>query len=294
MPFRFKKKESVARAVRRLCVERLDDALETLEKGARLQAVHDVRKEIKKLRSVLRLIRRETSKNTYFEHTQALRQAANLLTDFRDAQVKLNAFDHLVKHFRRKLPPRPFPEIKAALQKNCHAEEKKLARAIVPLKGILSHSKKRFDELKIEARGWKAIAPGLKRIYRRGRESYETARQDPLPDNFHEWRKRVKDLWHQLRLLCPANPRNLRVRVKHLEALGNLLGDDHDLFMLEKFVTRKFKQTPNAQKLREIIFSRQQALRSNALKLGHGVYREKAGRFCRRMEADWKGWRKQG
>jgi hypothetical protein len=58
MPFRFKKRESVAKAVRRLCCERLDDALETLEKGAKFEAVHGVRKEIKKLRAVLNIRRR--------------------------------------------------------------------------------------------------------------------------------------------------------------------------------------------------------------------------------------------
>lgn len=294
MPFRFKKKESVAKAVRRLCSERLDDALETLEKGARFQAVHEVRKEIKKLRSVLRLIRREIGKNTYAEHTRALRQAANLLTDFRDAQVKLNAFDGLTKYFHRKLPFPPFPEIKAALQKNCIAEERKLAHSVAALKGILTTSKKRLDNLKIEAKGWKVIAPGLKRIYSRGRESCEIARDSQSPEKFHEWRKRVKDLWLQLRLLCPAGPRRLRERTKQLETLGSVLGDDHDLFMLGKFVTNHFKGTQNASILHELIDSRQQELHSAALKLGRKFYRERTGHFCRQIEDYWKTWRNKG
>ena len=292
MPFRFKKKESVAKAVRRLCCERLDDALETLEKGARLEAVHDVRKEIKKLRSVLRLIRRDIGKHTYSEQTRALRRAADLLTDFRDAQVKLNAFDSLAKHFRRKLPPRPFPEIKTALQKNCRAEGKKLARAVAPLEGILSASKKRLDDLKIGAKGWKAIAPGLKKVYGRGRDSYETVHREPAPENFHEWRKRVKDLWHQLRLLCPACPRSLQDRVNHLEKLGDLLGDDHDLFMLDEFAAGPFKQ--DSPLFRELIRLRQQKLRSSALKIGGRFYRERPGHFCRRIENHWKAWRNKG
>ena len=294
MPFRFKKKESVAKAVRRLCCERLDDALETLDRSARLQAVHEVRKEIKKLRSVLRLIRQDISKNTYSEQTKALRQAANLLTDFRDAQVKLNAFNGLVKHFSRKLPPHSFPEIRAALQQNCRAREKKLGRSIAPLKTILSASKKRLDDLKIGAKGWKAIAPGFKKIYCRGRESFETARRRPAPENFHEWRKRVKDLWHQLRLLCPARPRNLRDRARHLEKLGNLLGDDHDLFMLNEFIAGKFSRAQNAKTLKELISTRQKKLRSAALKLGGRFYRERAGHFCRRIGGYWKIWRKTG
>lgn len=291
MPFRFKKKESVAKAVRRLCCERLDDALETLDRSAKLQAVHNVRKEIKKLRSILRLIRRDIGKNIYSRQTRALRQAANLLTDFRDAQVKLNAFDGLVKHFSRKLPSHSFPEIKAALQQNCRAQEKKLGRSITPLKGILSTARENLDDLKIGAKGWKAIAPGLKKIYCRGRESYETARRRPVPQNFHEWRKRVKDLWHQLRLLCPARPRSLRDRTRLLEKLGNLLGDDHDLFMLNEFVAGHFRCARNAQTLEELISTRQKKLRSTALKLGGRFYRDRTSHFCRRIGNYWKTWR---
>jgi CHAD domain-containing protein len=291
MPFRFKRKESVARAVRRLCCERHDDALEALEKGATLEAVHTVRKEIKKLRSVLRLVRREIGRSAYSENTDTLRQAADLLNDFRDAQVKLNAFDALLKRSGRGLPSRFFPEIRTALQKNCRAQERKLGRSIAPLKEILSRSKKRMDDLKVDARGWRAIAPGLKKIYCRGRASFETARCQPVPENFHEWRKRVKDLWHQLRLLCPVHPGSLRDHISHLEKLGRLLGDDHDLFVLHKFVAQTFGRTPNAKTFEELILARQKKLRSTALKLGGRFYRERAGHFCRRMGDYWKAWR---
>lgn len=159
----------MTRAVRRLCCELLDDALETMERDGNFQAVHGMRKEIKKLRSVLRLTRGEIGKKAYRKHTDALREAANLLTAFRDAQVKLSAFDGLTKYFRRQLPARPFPEIRHALRENCAVEEKKLGRAIAPLKKILRESKEELDGLKIKSKGWRAIAPGFKKIYGNGR-----------------------------------------------------------------------------------------------------------------------------
>jgi CHAD domain-containing protein len=291
MPFHFKKKESVANAVRRLCCERLDDALEALERGAIFQAVHGVRKEIKKLRSVLRLTRGEIGRKTYRKNTDALREAANLLTAFRDAQVKLAAFDELMKYSRRKLPAHPFPEIKTALQENCRAEEKRLGRSIKPLRGILRESKRELDHLKIESKGWKAIAPGLKKIYGDGQNAFAIARRKSSDENFHEWRKRVKDLWQQLRLLRPARPAKLRDRVKNLAQLGALLGDEHDLFMLKEFAPDKFLKAQDAEALDKLIRSRQKELRSAALKLGARFYREKPGYFCRRIADYWKSWR---
>ncbi len=291
MPFRFKKKESVARAVRRLCCERLDEALETLEKVERLDAVHNVRKEIKKLRSILRLMRRDIGRDTYSRHTEVLREAARLLMDFRDAQVKLNAFDSLAKHFRRNFSASQFAPIRSALAKECLVAQKKLRKSMAPLKRILSRSRNQIGDLKIKGRGWKAIAPGLKKIYGRGKDAFETALLKPSPPNFHEWRKRVKDLWYELRLLCPANPRRLKIGAARFGKLGDLLGDDHDLFMLKEFASNKNSRMDHKDRFETFISSRQSELRSAGLKLGRKLYREKPAHFCRQIGKYWKDWR---
>ena len=294
MPFHFRRKESVKKAVRRLCCERLTDAIEPLNRSVRFEAVHDVRKEIKKLRAVLRLVRADIGKNAYHGHTHALRDASDRLTALRDAEVKLGAFDDLVKQSKRN--GRPFSKIKAALRENCRTEEDKVFKgnSIASVKGILCHEKQQFDHLKIKSSGWKAIEPGLKKIYHRGREALEAAEREPSPENFHQWRKRVKDLGHQLRLLGPGRSRKLRAYTNDLDKLGELLGDDHDLFMLKQFVVGKFGHTPGANVFQKLISSRMKKLRSEALKLGRRFYPKKPGRFCRLIEKDWKKWRRWG
>ncbi len=52
MPFQFKKKESPAKAVRRVFRERIGAARQRLREGGRPAAIHDVRREIKKLRDL--------------------------------------------------------------------------------------------------------------------------------------------------------------------------------------------------------------------------------------------------
>ena len=49
-----------------------------------------------------------------------------------------------------------------------------------------------------------ALADGLPTTYRRGRKAYEQARSEPGAESLHEWRKRSKDLWYELRLLGPV------------------------------------------------------------------------------------------
>ena len=99
MAFRFKKNESVDKAVRRLCLDCLDKALHDLRRGDPVEGVHDARKEIKKLRAVLRLVRKEIGNSVYREITDRLRVAANHLATPRDAQVQLGAFEELARNW---------------------------------------------------------------------------------------------------------------------------------------------------------------------------------------------------
>ena len=52
------------------------------------------------------------------------------------------------------------------------------------------------------------------------------------PENFHAWRKRVKDVWYQLRILQPLNRTVLEEMAHDAEILGELLGSEHDLDFL--------------------------------------------------------------
>jgi CHAD domain-containing protein len=295
MAFHFKKKEPVVKAVRRLCRERIDDALESLKARDCLKSVGNVRKEIKKLRAILRLVRGEIGKGVYRENTKALRVAANRLTALRDAHVKLNAFEALAKHFKRKLPSQPFPKIKKVLRRNYRAEESRFLKSnsAAAVARILRKMKRSVDDLKIESDGWAAIGPGVKEGYRRGRAAYGTVLKKSSPENFHEWRKQVKNLGYYLRMSCKIRPEETGAATDGLEKLGEFLGDDHDLVMLKEFLGEQFKRRKETEALDKLICSRQKELRSAALKLGARFYSEKPDVFCRRLGNYWRLWRKK-
>jgi CHAD domain-containing protein len=235
-------------------------------------------------------MRGEIGKNIYRKNANALRAAANHLTAIRDAHVTLNAFEQLTHHFARKLPARPFPKIKRALRKNCRRKEKRFVKedSVPAVKHILGKMKRNADDLKIEAKGWAAIRPGLEKSFCRGRDALKVVLEKSSAENFHEWRKRVKDLWHQIKLLCPAWPKELRVAADKLESFGEFLGDDHDLVLLKKFFADASGKFEGTKLLNELIESRQKELRSAALKLGAKFFAEKPAAFCRRFEKYWK------
>lgn len=295
MAFYFKRKESPARAARRVSRERIGRALDHLQNRDRLETVHRVRKEIKKVRAILGLVRERMAGDTYRQCGKTLRAAAKHLTEARDAQVRPRTLGQLTVHFTGRFSAQPFAGIKKFLRQNCgeQTREFKKGESAAAVERLLRKANRRARDLKIKTDGWAAIRSGLRDSYRRGREACEAALKDASPEHLHQWRKQVQDLGHQLRLLHPSRPKNLRAAANELKALSRCLGDDHDLVMLQQFVARYgIRQHPGeAKMLNELIGLRRAELQPVALALGSRFYAEKPSSFCRRLETYWRAWR---
>jgi len=130
--------------------------------------------------------------------------------------------------------------------------------------------------------------------YSQGRRTYRTVLKDASPENFHEWRKRVKQIWYHVRLLQPIWPEQMDAGGDELKLLGEQLGDDHDLFLLEQSAEKQCAQNGNVKEsetLRGLITQRQGELRDAALKLGARFYAEKPSMFAARLGSYWQLWR---
>jgi CHAD domain-containing protein len=295
MSFHFKKKESPIKAIRRLSRERIEKALGHLRKRDRLEVVHSVRKEIKKVRATLELVRDKLNEGTCRKRMKTLRVAAKCLRNPRDAHVRFQALERLVARFQKRLPAQPFPGIKKILRRDCHEESRefKKGKSVATADRMLRKLNRRIGDLNVKADGWPAIRSGLKRSYRCGQKAFQAALEDTSPENLHQWRKHVQDLWNQLRLLIPIHPKKLRGSTNKMRTLSQCLGDYHDLVILRRFVTRRcaHKHAAEAESLNELIDLRQKELRSAAFVCGAHIYAEKPSLFCRRLERDWHAWR---
>lgn len=288
MPFRFKKSESPAKAVRRVARERISVARGRLREGGHSAAIHDVRREIKKLRAIFRLARDGAGHGKHRRSVKALRAAAGYLAAPRDARVRLKAFEKLTGGDARR-----FPEIESVLRRHCRRETRRFRAAdfVTEADRILRKIDRRVRGLKFRGVGWPAIEPGLKESYVCGRAAGALARRKPLPENFHGWRKHVKNLWYYFQLLRPAWPAEMCAMTDDLELLAGQLGEDHDLFLLEQFVERNCGgSVGEATTLNVLIKSRQRELRAAALKLGARLYAEPPLPLCRRLENHWNAW----
>jgi CHAD domain-containing protein len=99
MAYRFRKNESLAHAVLRVFVEEIDGAVGQLaESKRRVEAVHETRKSIKKIRALLGVIARPLGPR-YKAEDHYFRDAGQRLSKLRDSAVMLQTFDALAaKH----------------------------------------------------------------------------------------------------------------------------------------------------------------------------------------------------
>jgi len=298
MAHQFKRKESVPKAIRRLGRKRVESALKCLNDCADMEAVHGTRKEIKKLRATLRLSQSAITKKDFRRVAKLLREAANELAPPRDAFIKAKTLRDLARHFKGQVVPSTTRQAGAIFRAGLDAEikgfrEKRTERRV---ETILRNVGKEWEGLEVKGKGWKTLAPAINSAYRQGRSAYQTALRDGLPESFHEWRKRAKDLLYQVNLLRPVWPEQMDALGNELETLTECLGDDHDLMVLGEALEKQSNGTTDRRKmeaLHGLIEQRQRELRSAALALGSRFYAEKPSTFCRRLEDYWRIWRRE-
>jgi CHAD domain-containing protein len=298
MAFCFKRKESVAKGVRRLGRERIENALECLKDCRHAEAIHGARKDIKKVRAVIRLVHTEITKKAYCRQNCLLREAAKDLAASRDAFVKVKTLRNLMRHFRGQLAPGALRYVRSELRNAFDEEMKRFAKekSARTVERVLRRVAKELERLDVSGKGWKAIGPGVKSAYSKGRHAYQTVLKDLSPENLHEWRKHAKDLWYQVSLLRPVWPEQMDATARELETLGEYLGDDHDLFVLQQSVREQCAGDRDGRELEilhGLIEERQRELRAAAFALGRRFYAEKPSAFCERLAGYWYTWRRE-
>jgi CHAD domain-containing protein len=296
--YRLKRRERVDDGIRRVAADRAEQALSELtgaQSGGELaEAIHSARKDMKKLRALLRLVREPLGKEFFRAENRRYRDAARLLSRSRDAEVKLETLGALRERFGDELPAEPVGAWCQALATErdeiVEAGGGEAAERIERVIEMIGAGRDEVRDWPLRGDSWKLIGPGLRRGYGKGRRGLKQARREPSADNVHQWRKRVKDLWYQLRLVRMAWPGLLGETTDRAHELADLLGDHHDLTVLAEDLARR-ADLASREELAALIERRQTQLLDAALELGARLFAEKPRAFSARIEGYWDAWR---
>jgi CHAD domain-containing protein len=295
--------EPYAEGLRRVILGQLDLAVTLLEAypgGTGEHTVHETRKALKRLRALLVLLRAELGPKRYARENAALRDCGRRLAGARDAEVMLGTLDSLVQrdpsHFTRSAAVRTLRAQLLAERDTAAAHAIHDPRVRGEVIAELRAVRARAARWELRERGFRLLAPGLEDIYTRGRRRMRVARRRQSVEALHAWRKRVKELRYAAETLdrggkgAGGSSKYVRRVARRADGLGEMLGEEHDLALLEARVrdkrSRQFfaGERKTRKRLLALIASRRRKLRKRALREGERLYRRPPRRFVRRLK----------
>jgi CHAD domain-containing protein len=295
MSYRLYQDEPVPLGTKRIAYEQIDDALTYLQDSAEDldEAVHETRKCLKKLRGLLRLVRKEIGETVYQRENVAFRDAGRLLSDLRDSKVMVDTLDDHVEALDDEGESDAFGSLRKSLEENYQRTRRRAVQeenALSAAAAMIQAARLRVQEWPVERDSYDAVAGGLHKIYKRGRNRLADARQNPSSEAFHEWRKRVKYLWYSSRILRFIWPDPMEELADEIHDLSDYLGDAHDIAELKSLLTERSLISDKATTLAFIsrLNSEQEALHERAINQGRRIYWESPDDFVDRFGAYWK------
>jgi CHAD domain-containing protein len=295
---KLKHRESGTRGARRIMRRRIKSALQTLvPKRSDDDSIHEARKELKKARATLRLLRDALGKKASRRENTALRDAARPLSAVRDGRVLLDALNSLVKYYGAPAKSLHLTKFKQALSRRRTQSRKIVLGKAGPLRDARKTLRKvrlRSDHWRVGRHGWSVLGPGLKRTYTKGRDAFKQANSRPDTDTLHEWRKQTKYLWHELQLFESLDAPQVRHLADAAHKVEDVLGDDHDLAVLyERALEAResFDKGPTREALLNLILRCRAGMQQKALQLGLSLYEATPAVFSRHIEKIWREWR---
>jgi CHAD domain-containing protein len=237
MSYRVDPRLPLTAEIRRIASEELEKALRNLEAARKEpdKALHKCRKRLKNVRALLGLVR--SGDQTFFRVENArYRDAAARLAEPREAAALIETIDRLASAFPKEAGGLAAVRDKLVIRRNgVLSDGATLGAAVDAAAAACRDGRRQLGMLALPERAEEAadvLAAGAGRALRRARKALAGARSTGSAEDFHALRKAVKAHAMHLLLLRKLWPSSVRKRVDAVEALGERLGELHDVFVL--------------------------------------------------------------
>ena len=300
--------ETVARSLKRICLDQFQFTLNELTAGNDLnRAVHELRKSNKRVRALLRMVRPVIGEKIYRAENSALADASRLVAPARDGAVMVDAIVRLRARYGHLLAQGIWEGTENRLRQrhermmNRILSDEELIQSVTK---ALYRARSRYAAWPVDASeprmgprplpdSYRSVGPGVGDTYDTGRKAMRSAFANPRPENFHEWRKQVKYLRHQMEVVTPLWPEVIGGVASSLAQLGDVLGDDHDQAELVRIVATLPELAPNPDERHLLVAlsnERRRELQAAARVMGGRIYAETGDQFTNRLKAYWSAW----
>jgi CHAD domain-containing protein len=297
--FQIEKGEGSGEAIKRIIWEEVEAAIALLtDPDMDIDtAVHETRKGMKRIRAALRLVRGEIGEIVFEYENEIYRDAARHLAILRDSAVMvetLESFRNQDEAIDTAVPFQVVYEKLVGIKEVARQKFLEQKDTIPNIVARLTEARERVETLPINRQDFGAYQNGLRRVYRRGRKRMNLAYEDGnSPEKFHDWRKRVKYLWHHIEILQPLWPPVFEVTANELHQLSDYLGEAHDAAVLVNYIAEnetQFEGEPELPLLISRLNHKRQGLETAAQPLGLRLFAETPRQFVNRLSIYWQAF----
>jgi CHAD domain-containing protein len=300
--------ETPAKGLQRIALAQLDLAIELLREEADTaeeEAIHETRKAFKRLRALMRLSEDQIGADAARRERKILRDAGRRLAGARDAEVMVATLEDVLRREPPKLARRrSVVELREHLQRERTLAAQRMREDAGARESVLQE----LLAMRLRVQLWRLpehpalelTGPGLGHIYRSGRRSRRRVRThtgEHRDRTMHRWRKHTKELRYALEALDVEDGKrgdrqhkrkhkhkHIRKLAARADALGELLGEDHDLVVLAAHIRayeplRRRRRT--RKRLLRAISRRRAKLRKRTMRRGSQLYEHKPAKFVR-------------
>jgi hypothetical protein len=260
------------------------DALTTSSGTKFRNAVHESRKSVKKVRAVAACLE-QAGAQLPRKDRKRLKAAAHALSSLRDSTAIIDTFDRLHHRYPARLSEHTYKILRQGLVGARNRQEARARRD-----GVVGEAAKRLEKTRESTKTWTSSSitwsdtvDVVADSYRRSRRAMKRARTTGQSATVHHWRKELKMLWYQLRLVKPLTT-GVAPLIAELKRLETELGDDHNLVVL----AATLRGCPDLRSMRaeirqvdRLAARMRQSLRRRAFALGRRLYARKPEAFAR-------------
>jgi CHAD domain-containing protein len=291
MTVRLKRTEPLETGLRRLGVECIDVALGALdESDGRDSAIHTVRKQCKQARGLLKLFRYGLD-NDWRREAGVFRDIGRALSAARDGCVALDIHEWVNDKVGAALDS----SVRAAIRQDLIADWQRFVAGQDQSRDAFGSEDigGRLRAARLRARRWQLTAGddsilqcGVVKSYRRARKAHRRAATTGVIGDFHEARKRTKDLVYALEAVELRFPDVAPELLKDVKQLADILGHMHDLEVYRAAIARAAgeRNAAGVELLSALTHRRSLELAAEALQIGDATFAIKPSKFARRLE----------
>ncbi len=280
---------AVGKALRVIARTMLADARASIDASRPdAEAVHDFRREMKRWRSLLRLLGPFLGEESHRLRIEA-RDLARTLGGARDAQSALDALADLTEHGLA-LSERSLATVRARIEEARRAAEKTVLNGDmrVRLRATLDNADVSVEHWPLDTVTFADVAKRLARGFGAVRGDLPASWPDASGEQLHELRKRVVAHRYQMETIEPLWPRYVKMWINEAQRLRERLGKHQDLLLLERRIAPHQPLAHWRSRLGPAITARKATHVAAARRMAARLFAEKPKSFQRKLEVMWE------